>query len=50
LENEIENKNHVLCIEWPQLAETVLPRDRTFHLDFEEKNNGRQLTFSKPSA
>jgi len=46
LESEIENKTHILAIEWPQLVKSILPDDRTRWLTFEEKGEGRQLTIA----
>lgn len=48
LENEIENIGHVLAIEWPAIADPVLPANRTFRLTFSEKNSGREVQVITP--
>ena len=35
LETEM-GQNHVIAIEWPQLAEPLLPSERTRHVEFQE--------------
>jgi tRNA threonylcarbamoyladenosine biosynthesis protein TsaE len=44
LESEIENRTHILAIEWPNLVESILPQERTNWLTFEEFDKGRRVT------
>ncbi len=48
LETEIESKN-ILAIEWPQLVQAILPRSRTWHVEFKEIDAGREIIIESPS-
>jgi tRNA threonylcarbamoyladenosine biosynthesis protein TsaE len=47
LEDQIQENKSVIAIEWPKLVESVLPKDRTRWVTFEEMPDGkRKIVFT----